>query len=100
MNSQNQNQNQDRAQGQNQNARPEDTKKAQGQQQEMTEEDQKDVKGGSGLLSGGNDLTNLVGGNVGISNSSNGTNGDDSYSSNDSHNVDLGLGNVLGNTNY
>lgn len=70
------------------------------QQEELNEQEQKDVKGGSGLLSGGNDLTNIIGGSVGISNSSSGSDGDHSYTSNDSHRVDLGLGNELNNLNF
>jgi len=68
--------------------------------QDMKQEDLKKVKGGSGLLSGGNDLTNIIQGGVGITNSSSGSNGDDSYTSTDSHTLDLGLGNMLNNTNF
>jgi len=82
-----------------QNQNTENTKKA-GQSEELNEADQKKVNGGSGLLSGGNDLTNILGGHVGISNSSSGSNSDESYTSNDSHSVDLGLGNILNNTNF
>jgi len=80
-----------------QNQNSEELKKG---QQELSEQDQKNVEGGSGLLSGGNDLTNIIQGGVGISNSSSGSNGDESYTSNDSHNLDLGLGNMLNNTNF
>lgn len=82
-----------------QNQNSENTKKA-GQSEELNEADQKNVNGGSGLLSGGNDLTNVLQGGIGISNSSSGSDGDHSYTSNDSHSVDLGLGNILDNTNF
>jgi len=83
-----------------QNQNTENTKKAGQQSEELSEADQKNVQGGSGLLSGGNDLTNIIQGGVGLSNSSSGSNGDESYTSNDSHSVDLGLGNMLNNTNF
>lgn len=67
---------------------------------EMKKDDMKNVKGGSGILSGGNDLTNVIQGGVGISNSSSGSHNGNSYTSNDDHQIDLGLGNVLENTNY
>ena len=67
---------------------------------ELSQDEQKNVNGGSGLLSGGNDLTNIIAGTATISNSSSGSNGDESYTSNDSHSVDLGLGNILNNTNF
>ena len=67
---------------------------------ELSQEELKNVNGGSGLLSGGNDLSNIIGGTVTISNSSSGSHGDESYTSNDSHTVDLGLGNMLNNTNF
>ena len=74
---------------------------AQGRQaQELNETDQKEVSGGSGLLSGGNDLTNIIAGTATLTNQSSGSNGDESYTSNDSHSLDLGLGNVLNNTNF
>ncbi len=86
---------------QNQNSQ-EETKKASqtSQSEDLKSEDLKNVKGGSGLLSGGNDLTNLIGGSAGISNSSSGSDGTHSYTSNDSHNLDLGLGNELSNLNF
>lgn len=77
-----------------------ETTQKQQQPEELNEADQKDVKGGSGLLSGGNDLTNIIQGGIGITNSSSGSDGDDSYTSNDSHRIDLGLGNMLDNTNF
>lgn len=67
---------------------------------EMKQEDMKKVKGGSGLLSGGNDITNIVKGAGSISNSTSGSDGSDSYTSTDKHNVDLGLGNALNNMNF
>lgn len=75
--------------------------RAQGQHEELNEAEMKSINGGSGLLSGGNDLSGILQGTITISNSSSGTNSDgQSYSSTDSHTVDLGLGSMLNNTNF
>jgi len=100
MNSQNQNPNQGQNQKSQETNRPEEVRKQGQGQQELSQEDQKEVEGGSGLLSGGNDLTGILQGGIGISNSSSGSHNGESYTSEDSHNIDLGLGGMLDNTNY
>ena len=67
---------------------------------DLKTEDLKKVNGGSGLLSGGNDLTNIIAGTATVSNHSSGSHNGESYTSDDSHSVDLGLGNMLNNTNF
>jgi len=67
---------------------------------DVTKQELNKVKGGSGLLSGGNDLTNIIQGAGTVTNQSSGSNGTDSYTSGDSHQADLGLGNVLNNVNF
>jgi len=79
---------------------PNQESKVQGQHEELNEAQMKQVNGGSGLLSGGNDLTNILQGSISITNSSSGSNGDESYTSTDTHTVDFGLGNMLNNTNF
>jgi hypothetical protein len=83
--------------------KPQETKKQQGTQ-ELNEDDEQEVSGGSGLLSGGNDLTNMIDGTIGLSNSSSGSgtqNGQtNSYTSNSNTTGNLGLGNQLDNMNF
>lgn len=65
---------------------------------ELNAQELQKVSGGSSLI-GGSNLSVGLDVSVGISSSTSGTYNGESYSSTDSHQVDISLGNILNNTN-